>query len=153
MSICRAIDRADSLLPGTPAPEGKRDRRWQAIIRVGEYIESSPEEVWQFARRWGTHRQQDLRDAIACCLLEHLLEYHFDLIFPRVKQAAVESKLFADTFTACWKFGQSEIPKNSRKFDRLQAWCVKRQQPVKRTRKKARQQLVGVNRHDVEPHQ
>jgi hypothetical protein len=143
MSVRRAVERANSLLPGTPAADGKKDRRWQAIIRVGEYVESEPEAVWQFVRRWGTHKQKNLRDAIACCLLEHLLEYHFDLIFPRVKQAAEESKLFGDTFTCCWKFGQSEIPKNSKKFDRLQAWCLKQWQPVKRMRKKARRKGRG----------
>ncbi len=99
MTVRRAIDRANSLLPGTPTAEGKKDRRWQAIIRVGDYIQTEPEEVWQFVRRWGSHKQEDLRVGIACCLLEHLLEYHFDLIFPLVKQAAAESKLFADTFT------------------------------------------------------
>lgn len=123
MSVHRAINRAESLLPGTPTAESQIDRRWQAIIRVGDYVESNPEEVWQFVRRWGTHKQEDLRNAIACCLLEHLLEYHFAMILPRVKQTAEESKLFADTFSRCWKFGQAQAPVNSRNFDRLQKWC------------------------------
>ena len=133
MSVNRAIRRADSLLPGTPAPKNKNDRRWQAIMRVGNYIETNPDEVWQFVRRWGTHKQTDLRDAIACCLLEHLLQYHFDLILPRVEQTAKASKLFADTFTRCWKFGQSESQENSKKFDRLQAWCRTRTRRTART--------------------
>jgi hypothetical protein len=133
MSVHRTIRRADSLLPGTPAPKAKNDRRWQAILRVGAYVESNPDEVWQFVRRWGTHKQTDLRNAIACCLLEHLLEYHFDLILPRVKEASKRNKLFADTCTRCWKFGQARFAGNSRKFDRLQAWCRKRAQGATRT--------------------
>ncbi len=36
-----AIEKANSLLPGTPAPDGE-DPRWQAILEVGHYIESNP---------------------------------------------------------------------------------------------------------------
>ena len=132
MSAHRAIRRAELLLPGTPAAAGD-DRRWLLILKIGEYIESDPEEVWQFVRRWGTHRQRDFRDAIACCLLEHLLEHHFDLLFPRVKEAAMKNKLFADTFTRCWKLGQAESSENSKKFDSLLAKCQKRNRRTTRT--------------------
>ncbi|MDB5323843.1 MAG: hypothetical protein JWN40_5474 [Phycisphaerales bacterium] len=73
-AVRRAVARAQSVLPGRPALEGQPDPRWQAIIRVGTFIESHPEPVWEFARRWGKHAQADLRAAVATCLLEHLLE-------------------------------------------------------------------------------
>jgi hypothetical protein len=123
VSVTEAIEHANALLPGEPAPEGQADPRWQAIIEVGSHIESSPGEVWHFARKWGNYPQEDIRDAIACCLLEHLLEYHFDLLFPQVEQAVKEDDLFADTFARCWKFGESKAVANSDEFDRLQAWC------------------------------
>src|SRR5262245_66588075 len=97
-AVGRAIVRAQSILPGTPAPNGKRDPRWQAIIRVGDFVETQPEAVWQFAHRWGKHPQADLRAAVATCLLEHLLEHHFDVMFPRMRRAAIVSARFADTF-------------------------------------------------------
>jgi hypothetical protein len=80
-----AIREADALLPGEPVDDG-RDPRWQAIIRVGEFVQSDPEPVWQFVRRWAGHPQEDLRDAIATCLLEHLLEYHFETYFSHVEK-------------------------------------------------------------------
>lgn len=126
MSVTEAIQRANALLPGEPAPEGREDPRWQAIIEVGKYIETSPDAVWQFARRWASHPQEDLRDAIACCLLEHLLEHHFPLILPRIEQAIVEDRLFADTFCRCRKFGLTETREHSEAFDRLQAQCKER---------------------------
>jgi hypothetical protein len=126
MLVTEAIERANALLPGTPAPEGQKDPRWQAISEVGSHVETSPDAVWQFARRWGSHPQGDLRTAIACCILEHLLEYHFLLIFPRVEQAVREDPLFADTFSGCWKFGQSEATTHSEQSDRLRAWCETR---------------------------
>lgn len=117
--VKNAIRRAGRILPGTPAPEGKEDPRWQAIIAVGYFVETQPEEVWTFVQRWGRHPNPDLRAAIATCLLEHLLEYHFDLIFPRVEREARTSKRFGDTLKRCWKFGQAKKPQNAAKIDRL----------------------------------
>jgi hypothetical protein len=120
VAVQRAIARAERILPGRPAPDGKPDPRWKAIIRVGEFIETQPEPVWEFAHRWGKHAKADLRMAVATCLLEHLLEHHFEMVFPRVRRAAVESVRFADTFSSCWSFGQSEERKNAAKIKRLQ---------------------------------
>jgi hypothetical protein len=120
MSVHKAIKRAEKILPGAAAPEGEEDPRWQRIIEIGMHIESDPEPIWEFVARWGSHQDEDLRSAIATCLLEHLLQHHFDLIFPRV-QSLVEAKpLFAHTFTMCWKMGQAESPENARRFDELQ---------------------------------
>src|SRR5829696_8189359 len=104
-----AISKANAVLPGEPV-DGGSDPRWQAIIRVGEYIESNPESVWRFVRRWDGHPQEDLRDAIATCLLEHLLEYHFETYFPQVEQAALSDPMFGDMFQRCWTFGQTKLP-------------------------------------------
>ena len=118
--VQRAIARAEALLPGIPTPDGEGfDARWGAMIGLSSFIESEPAAVWSFIRRWGTYRQDDLRMAVACCLLEHLLEYHFDAYFPEVERAAVRSKRFADTFCSCSKFGQSEEPRNALRFDQL----------------------------------
>ena len=76
IEVHQAIQKADALLPGRPVRDGE-DPRWQAIIEIGDFIKSEPEAVWSFIARWGGHPQDDLRDAIACCLLEHLLEFHF----------------------------------------------------------------------------
>jgi hypothetical protein len=105
------------------AEEGHDDPRWRAVIGVGNFIETDPEPVWQFVRQWGNCPQEDVRDAIACCLLEHLLEHHFDLIFPHVEKAVKEAPLFADTFSRCWKFGQAEVAGNMERFDHLKRWC------------------------------
>ena len=121
MSVQDVIERANAILPGRAAPEEQRDWRWQCIIDLGEYVESNPEEVWAFVAQWGGHRDEDLRAAIASCLLEHLLEHHFDSIFPRVEQRALADKQFAAMFAVCWKFGQAELPENATRFDALKA--------------------------------
>ena len=123
MSVTEAIAFADSLLPGTPSPEGQDDPRWQAIIEVGHFIVTAPEAVWKFVRRWGVCPVEDVRDAIASCLLEHLLEHHFATIFPKVEKAVEEDALFADTFSRCWTFGQAKGSANEARFDQLKARC------------------------------
>lgn len=109
MTVAAAIREAEALLPGVTAPDGERDVRWQAIIAVGRHIEAEPEAVWGFVARWGKSPSLDLRAAIACCLLEHLLEHHFSLLFPRVERLARKSKRFADTLSMA-KFKR---PKNA----------------------------------------
>jgi hypothetical protein len=76
-------------------------------------------EVWRFARRWGAHANADLRAAIATCLIEHLLEYHFEQIIPLVEEACDQSKQFAETVALCWNFGQTQSVKNRTRFKRL----------------------------------
>ena len=94
MNVAYAIRKAERVLPGTEAPEGELDPRWQAIICVADHIEHHPDEVWRFTRKWGAHANADLRAAVATCLLEHLLEHHFDRIFPLVSEACQRSKRY-----------------------------------------------------------
>ena len=119
MAVQTAIKREERILLGHPAADAAKDPRWQAIIKVGEFIEDEPSEVWKFARKWGSHANKDLRAAIATCLVEHLLECHFAQIIPLVELACDESKRFADTTAMCWEFGQTETSENRRRFRRL----------------------------------
>jgi hypothetical protein len=119
MTVTEAIHKAEAILPGTPAPDGQVDPRWQAIIAVAEFIEDEPEAVWSFAERWGQHSDEDLRTAIATCVLEHLLEHHFDLVFPRVARLARSYRQFARAVAMCSRFGETEHPANAAKLDEL----------------------------------
>jgi hypothetical protein len=116
-----AIAAAERLLPGEEASEGAIDPRWQAIIAVGEFVETEAETLWPFTLRWGSHTDADLRSAIATCLLEHLLEHHFDAFIARVETAAMTSPEFAQTVLACWTFGEAEESHRAARFNRLQA--------------------------------
>ena len=119
MTVQEAIAAAEKILPGHAVPGDALDPRWQAVIQVGHFVPEEPEAVWPFALRWGSSEDEDLRTAVATCLLEHLLEYHFDLIFPRVEAAAKSNAYFADTTAQCWKFGEAKQPERAQRFDRL----------------------------------
>jgi hypothetical protein len=119
MTVQEALAAAEELLPGYPAPDGAEDPRWQAIIEVAMFAEREPEAIWPFVLKWGSHEDEDVRAAIATCLLEDLLQYHFDTIFARVEPAARSSPLFGKTVAHCWKFGQAKEPERARRFDSL----------------------------------
>jgi hypothetical protein len=125
LNVDTAIANAEAILPGVAVDEGD-DPRWQRIIEVSEYIVVAPEPIWAFIVRWGSHPDDDLRMAVATCLLEHLLEYHFEGYFPLVEARTAADDLFAAMFCMCSKFGQSEEPENAVRFDalktRIQGW-------------------------------
>ena len=146
VAVHRAIARAERILPGTPAPDGKRDPRWQAMIRLADFIESHPEEVWRFCLRWGKHPQADTRMGVACVLLEHLVEQHFDLIFPRVRRESLKSVRFAATFQSCWCFDQWKEPEKYDRVNRLQRQLFKREFNRKWQRRRARERARAAGR-------
>ena len=119
----KAIQNANEVLPGQKAPEGETDLRWQAVIAVSLFSNTHPEEVWDFTYQWGKSSDEDLRSAIATCILEHLLGDHFELIFPRVERAVKSSPEFADTFSRIWKFDQACEPGNEKRVDSLMSEC------------------------------
>jgi hypothetical protein len=121
MNVQEVIAQAEAILPGIAAPEGETDPRWQAVIAVAEFIQSDPEAVWSFVLRWGCSEDDDLRMAIATCVLEHLLEHHFDRFISRVEDSARGNQFFASTVRSCCKFGQSEEPSQAARLDRLKA--------------------------------
>ena len=118
MAVRTAIAEAEQVLTYPSATDGQVDPRWQMMTDVADFVRSSPDEIWPFVERWGSSGDDEVRAAIATCLLEHLLEHHFERIFPLVEQAVTDPR-FAATFSLCWKHGQSTLPANAARFDRL----------------------------------
>jgi hypothetical protein len=119
MDVDRAIRVAETLLPGEGAIALESDSRWQALLAIRPCVEEEPEAVWEFVRRWGVHKDETLRHAVAVLLLQDLLAGHFETHFQLVVRLVRESKPFADAFSRCAKYGQSEAPGNSEAFDDL----------------------------------
>jgi hypothetical protein len=122
--VYQVIAAAETLLPGMASPDNQPDPRWQAIIDVSEFLSDEPEAIWPFIVRWGSHPDEDLRSAVATCLLEHLLEHHFASFFPRTEDQVRQNPLFADTFSRCWEFGQACEPENAARFESLNSWIA-----------------------------
>ena len=93
------------------------DTRWQAAIVLGAYSETDPEAIWPLTVKHGSSNNEDTQTAIATCVLEHILEYHFQAFFIRVQHLIQHGNSnFAGTFLICWQFGQAKLPGNSEQF-------------------------------------
>ncbi|HUS73419.1 MAG TPA: bifunctional glutamate N-acetyltransferase/amino-acid acetyltransferase ArgJ [Sedimentisphaerales bacterium] len=98
------------------------DTRWQAAIVLCEYCESDrdAELIWPLIVKWGSHENEDVRMAIATCVLEHILGYHFDTYFEKCAEIIRSGNLmFGFTFSMCGKFDQSRDSINSKRMDAL----------------------------------
>jgi hypothetical protein len=72
--------------------------RWQALIVVGEYLDSRTEDVWDVIDENAASADEDMQTAIFCLLLEHL-----------------------------WELNRREYRKNARRLAKKHAWledCV-----------------------------
>jgi len=93
---------------------------WEAAEALGEYAELNPDAIWPLVVKHGSSVNDEVRSAIATCVLEHILQYHFDRYFPLVENIIRSgNQWFAKTFQICWKFGFAERPANAKRWDEL----------------------------------
>jgi hypothetical protein len=77
--------------------------RWQALILVGLGIQREPELVWEIIQAEGGSRDSDMRVGVATVLLEELLDAHFEVYFPMVRDRVLSGDdRFAHTVSGCW---------------------------------------------------
>ena len=119
MEIDRALEVAESLLPGEGPIVDEADPRWKALLSLRRHVGEEPAAVWGFAKRWGLASEETLRHAVAVCLLQELLAQHFMAYFPLVEERVRDGYLFADTFRRCGKYGQAALPAQAEVFDEL----------------------------------
>lgn len=94
--------------------------RWAAAEAAGALVTSRPRAVWNLVLAHGASPIEDVRAAVATCMLEHLLEEHFNEYFSPLEQEVRSGNLLlGDTLRRCWKMGQAELPENSARWDEL----------------------------------
>ena len=85
---------------------------------LGDYAGTHPKKLWLLVAKWGTVRNYDIRRGIACCVLEHILEHHFDPYFDQsLAHIQHGNRRFAYTLAYCWKLGEAELPVNATRFN------------------------------------
>jgi len=76
--------------------------RWQALIVIGYFIDSRPDDVWRIIEQYGVSDDDDMRAGVACVLLEHVLESHFEQFFPALREIILAgSAQMTDTLMLC----------------------------------------------------
>jgi hypothetical protein len=93
---------------------------WRAATDLSDYVKDSPELIWPMVVKYGSRGNSDLQSAIGCCVLEHILGYHFKEYFPKIEKfVLVGNRNFRETLKCCWKSGQSREKRNSIRWDKL----------------------------------
>lgn len=96
------------------------ERRWEAAAAAGEYVYDAPDDIWPIVLKYGSDVDEDVRQAVATNILEHLLEYHFERFFPLVEaEVQAGNTRLADTLCLSWKLGFSTQRDNSQRWDSL----------------------------------
>jgi hypothetical protein len=78
-------------------PDRSEHVRWGAFSILGEYAQTHPKQLWPLVIKWGSVPSKDIRDGVACCILEHIFEYHFGEFFAKAMQHASQEPRFAYT--------------------------------------------------------
>lgn len=99
---------------------GDDSDRWAAAAQLSEYVADHPDRIWPMVLRLASSQKDDVRQAVATNVLEHILEHHFDKFFPLI-EADVQrgNENLRDSLRLCWKFGQSLDRSRSKRWDRL----------------------------------
>lgn len=98
----------------------RKELRWEAASQLAEYINDSPSDVWRLVLEHGSSDDEDMRSAIATCVLEHLLESFFDPYFHLLElEVGGGNRNLMETLKLCWKLGESEHSVNSARWDEL----------------------------------
>lgn len=106
--------------------------RWQAVIVIGESIKTDPDAVWKVVSEFGDSEDEDMRNAIACVLLEELLDNDFARYFPRVRSEVSKGRTrFLKTLNMCW-FDDCKGPN----YERAQRYLEKGPRGVTAPRRK-----------------
>jgi len=88
--------------------------RWQAAILMGEFIPLYPAAIWRVVLHYGKSRSQDVRDMIACVLLEHVVQQHPDVYYPLWEKLKVDPhKQLRETANIAWDFTKPRWKENN----------------------------------------
>ncbi len=103
--------------------------RWQSLTVISELIETQPELVWEVVSKFGDSNNKDMRMAIACVLLEHLIDYDFDTYFTKVSELIHRGRYgFIDTLEFCSFVEISEVQRK-----RVQSFLIKAKRGLSRS--------------------
>ncbi len=94
--------------------------RWKVAFELTDLAKSDPELLWPLIVKYGSSEDEDVRDEIATCALEHLLEYHFSKFIDRIEVLIrTPNRNFRDTLGMCWVLGDAENLENARRLERV----------------------------------
>jgi hypothetical protein len=82
---------------------------WSACALLSHFVEQEPGRLLRVVRHFSEAATSEQRAALGKCILEHLLEWHFDLAIHAIRAETDQSVRFAmvDVLSRCWPFGEA----------------------------------------------
>ncbi len=119
-------------------PDRNNNLRWRALVLAGWYIDEFPSKVWPFVVKYGAVPNKDIRMGVACCLLEHVLQYHYDTYLPETEKLLFTDKNHIYTLRSCLCFGEEEL---RQEFEHNKTDLIERARKYWRTAGRAKPKL------------
>lgn len=96
------------------------EKRWKIAVELTDLAMSDPEALWPLIVKYGSSEDEDVRDQIATCALEHLMEGHFCKFIERIEALCrIPNLNFLDTLKRCWVLGEAEKPENTKRLEKI----------------------------------
>jgi len=94
---------------------------WLAATVLSYFVEKYPAQLLRIIRSVAQDSSDDQRTALAKCILEHLMENHFDDVINMVSQETDAELRYAlvDILARCWPFGEAEKKSNWERVESL----------------------------------
>lgn len=100
--------------------DGNESDRWAAAAELSEHVVSNSDRIWPTVLELASSDVEDIRQAVATNVLEHILEHDFDRFFPLIESEVKRgNENLRDSVRLCWKFGQSLDRRRSERWDAL----------------------------------
>jgi hypothetical protein len=105
------------------------DEIWQEAIRLAEYLDREPDRVFAIAMKaLSIAREADTLDALATCIIEHILERNFSYFDHIEKEINRGNGRMIYALAMCRKFGESRNDVNAQRWEDLLSANKKRLQ-------------------------
>jgi hypothetical protein len=94
---------------------------WSACVVLSYFVDQHPLQLFSIIQSVAEVASDDQRTALAKCLLEHLMESHFDFVIDSITIEPNPSQRFAlaDILSRCWPYGEAENHSNWKKVETL----------------------------------
>jgi len=80
-----------------------------ALFLAGEFIREHPRKAWPLIVKYASRQSWLMRQMVAACFLEHLLEFHFGEYFPKVERLVLGGDTrFLYTLACCYRLGEAK---------------------------------------------
>jgi len=90
------------------ASDAREAIRGKALGDLSSLVDSWPHKLWPVAVRLAHNADAEVAELVPALILEHILESHFDLYYPHIRDAIeTGDRRMVEMLDGCWRVGQA----------------------------------------------